>query len=216
VSLSARGSRVAKFWQRRTLEGFVEAIDLVVSDYGYVPLRSPVEGTIRHRFSVVEGQEAYATLLAARSERVREFEKLMTAAQIDLSAEAWLSEVESWCHQNARVRSDDEDFLTPVWTSIANDIALYWGERVVALAPGVLRWELDVTPRAATYLHPLLRGFPKEPDAVLAPEYSPSYLVTLNCCGFATGTTMSMAVSWQRSHDWMVLCLRDVIDSCGS
>jgi hypothetical protein len=122
----------------------------------------------------------------------------------------------TWCHANARVKVDDDHVLTPVWTSIANDFALLWGERVIALAPDVLRWELDVRPRAAFYLHPVLRGFPKDPGDVLAPEFSPSYLVAMTCREYAVDPSAGAGRGFQRSHDWMLLCLQDVIDGGGS
>jgi hypothetical protein len=95
---------VARFWQRRTVERWAEAVDPVVSEHGYVPLASPVEGSIRHRFSVAEGREAYATIMAARTERIAEFEQLMGVVQVDLGSEKWLSEMEAWCCPTRRMR----------------------------------------------------------------------------------------------------------------
>jgi hypothetical protein len=118
----------------------------------YLPLDAGVTGALRD--APREVAEAHlARLLAARPARLAALAALAARAGVALEPGpfgAWLVDA---------MRTPD-----PRWNGVVVDLALWLGERMIAIAPQ-LRWELHVTHKKATgYQRPVLVGFTRVPD----------------------------------------------------
>ena len=150
-----------------------------------------LEARVVEEITVSEAKARFAQCMREMPEREGQFRLLMDAAGIDIDAPDWLYAVEQWCAAHAQLHERNERLLTPAWISIAWDISLHWGETIRALAPSVLSWRLDTMKRSITYSLPCLTGFPLADGAVLAPEFSPMYLVVMLCRKYASGGAMN-------------------------
>lgn len=125
---------------------------------GWEPLAIHADGPLREA-ARADAERAYDALMAAAPDRVAGLEALAARHGVDLRGDGGEERLGAWLVA-AAAGAGPEAINSPAWTSLAADVALWLGARVIAATGGAVRWEHYTAHKKATgYQRAVLVGF---------------------------------------------------------
>lgn len=125
---------------------------------GWDPLAIGVDGDLRD-VSRDDAERAYATLMGALPARIASLAALTSRHGVELDGADAAVGLGAWLCTVAAAAGPDA-IGTPAWSSLAADVALWLGQRVIVATAGAVRWQHYVAHKKATgYQRAVLVGF---------------------------------------------------------